>query len=74
MARIGFDFDRTLAVFPRGSTPDYDDVDWCLANSAALPVAIRWLRLLLNLGHEVIRDCWFREACNPMNKRSPGSR
>ena len=52
--RIGFDFDGTLAVWPRGSTPRYDDPEWSLANAAAVLAAVKWLKLVLKLGHDVV--------------------
>ena len=54
MARIGFDFDGTLAVWPRGSTPRYDDSEWSLANAAAILAPVKWLKLVLKLGHDVV--------------------
>ncbi len=52
--KVGFDFDGTLAVWPRGTRVDYGDPDWALANSAAVLGAVKWLRGLLNAGHEVV--------------------
>ena len=52
--KIGFDFDGTLAVWPRGARVDYGDPQWALANSAAVLGTVKWLRSLLAGGHQVV--------------------
>jgi hypothetical protein len=51
---IGFDFDGTLAVWPRNSTPCYHDPSWTIARSAAIPAAIRWLHMLVRTGYTIV--------------------
>lgn len=51
---IGFDFDGTLAVWPAGVRPRYDDPEWALARSAAVLAAVKWLMDILKRGHSAV--------------------
>jgi acid phosphatase class B len=52
--RIGFDFDGTLAVWPRGFQVRYDDATAAMVNAAAVLGTIKWLKASVRQGHEVI--------------------
>jgi hypothetical protein len=50
---IGIDFDGTIAVWPRGTKPNYNDPNHAMANAAALPAGIKWIQHQINAGHEI---------------------
>lgn len=52
MTRIGIDFDGTLAVWPRGTKPNYNDPQLALTQSACIPAALRWLQIMTAQGHQ----------------------
>lgn len=52
--KIGFDFDGTLAVWPRGARVDYNDAHWAMTHAAAVLGAVKWLKCVLARGHEVV--------------------
>lgn len=52
--KIGFDFDGTLAVWPRGFQVRYDDATSAMVNAAAVLGTIRWLKASVRQGHEVL--------------------
>lgn len=51
---IGFDFDGTLAVWPRGVRIDYDNPQWAMAQAAAVLGTIRWMKAVIKRGHDVV--------------------
>jgi len=52
--RIGFDFDGTLAVWPRGSRVNYANPTWAMTHAAAVLGTVKWLKAVLQRGHEVV--------------------
>lgn len=54
MARIGFDFDGTLAVWPQGVRADYSDPYGSIAKCAAVMGSMKWLKACIRNGHEVV--------------------
>jgi hypothetical protein len=53
MPRIGMDFDGTIAVWPQGTKPNYNDPNHAMANAAALPAAIKWIQHQIKAGHQI---------------------